>query len=469
MSVLLCPATSSLDYKDLYQLLLSQQNRLDRDCEQIVSISLEIDPIDPLVVLQNISRPEQLSCYFENRGRREAIATVGAVSQIQIEGPRRFYQAQRFINSCFTNMITMGDLNHSFAGPRFFCNFGFFDRKSQADYPFPSATIFLPRWQVACRDEKCVLVANIVINTELNLERLCDQLQTKLKAICALKSSATIQTNRHKIFNQHLSSSDSFKRAVLSCLELIHSHHLSKVVLAQALDISSHTPFNLFQSLDKLRKLYPHCYVFSTSNGKGQNFIGASPERLISIHNTQLMTDALAGSAPRGKIAAEDAELAHCLLNSEKERREHRVVIDFITQRLQRLGLSPQTLPLRLRQLSNIQHLWTPIQAKVPADVHPLEIVAELHPTPAVAGAAREIACEEIRRYETFERGLYAAPLGWVDHQGNSEFIVRIRSALIDGDRARLYAGVGIVAGSNPDQELAEIQLKLQALLKALA
>ena len=100
--------------------------------------------------------------------------------------------------------------------------------------------------------------------------------------------------------------------------------------------------------------------------------------------------------------------------------------------------------------------------------MHPLEIVAKLHPTPAVAGVARDIAMKEIRRYESFERGLYAAPLGWVDYQGNSEFIVGIRSALIDGSSARLYAGAGIVEGSDPDKELAEIQLKLQALLKAL-
>jgi menaquinone-specific isochorismate synthase len=181
-----------------------------------------------------------------------------------------------------------------------------------------------------------------------------------------------------------------------------------------------------------------------------------------------LITDALAGSAPRGKTFIEDADLAKRLLNSEKENHEHQVVIDFITQRLYHLGIVPQLLAPQLRQLSNIQHLWTPISAKVPANVNPLEIVAELHPTPAVAGVPRDVACEAINRYENFERGLYAAPLGWVDYQGNSEFIVGIRSALIDSDRARLYAGAGIVAGSDPDKELAEIQLKLQALLKAL-
>jgi menaquinone-specific isochorismate synthase len=143
-------------------------------------------------------------------------------------------------------------------------------------------------------------------------------------------------------------------------------------------------------------------------------------------------------------------------------------VLNFITQRLCQLGLLPQILAPRLRQLSNIQHLWTPISAVVPANIHPLKIVAQLHPTPAVAGAARDVACAEIRRYENFERGLYAAPLGWIDAKGNCEFIVGIRSALIDGDRARLYAGAGIVAGSDPDKEFAEVQLKLQALLKAL-
>ena len=137
-------------------------------------------------------------------------------------------------------------------------------------------------------------------------------------------------------------------------------------------------------------------------------------------------------------------------------------------QRLRSLGLKPQQLPLQLLRLSNIQHLWTPIYAHLPADIEPLEIVAQLHPTPAVAGVPTETACEKIRHYEKFDRSLYAAPLGWVDDRGNSEFIVGIRSALIDGDCARLYAGAGIVSGSNPAKEFAEVQLKLESLLEAL-
>ncbi len=196
--------------------------------------------------------------------------------------------------------------------------------------------------------------------------------------------------------------------------------------------------------------------------------MGASPERLLSIHNQKLVTDVLAGSAPRGKITSEDISFANRLLRSEKERREHQAVSDFITQQLYQLGLQPLQSPLQLLQLSNIQHLWMQIQASVPSDLHPLDIVAQLHPTPAVAGVPTEIACEQIRRYETFNRTLYAAPVGWVDYQGNGEFIVGIRSAMISGNRARLYAGAGIVAGSDPNKELAEVELKLRSLLSDL-
>lgn len=469
MPVLPCCDLALISYKELSEFLLaSQENCRQINSTQIVSISLEIESVDPLVVLQQLAQPNQLSFYFETKEKGQAIAAIDAVAKLRLAGKKRFENTKNFINSCLVNINTFGKINHSFAGPHFFCSFSFFNETTQIDYPFPSATVFLPRWQIACTSDHCVLVANQEIKPNINIEIFLEELYHKLQKIVTAKYNFNQDTYQGKIINKNVTGVDQYKRAVVSSLKSIQSNHLKKIVLAQALDVNSATPFNLFQSLNNLRRLHPDCYIFSTSNGKGQNFIGASPERLISIHNQQLKTDALAGSAPRGRTAAADAKLANCLLQSDKERHEHRVVIDFIIQSLYSLGIVPQLLPPRLRRLSNIQHLWTPIQAKVPANVHPLEIVAQLHPTPAVAGAERDIACAKIRSYESFERGLYAAPLGWVDYQGNSEFIVGIRSALIDGDRARLYAGAGIVAGSDPDKELAEIQLKLQALLKAL-
>ncbi|MDF2389084.1 isochorismate synthase MenF [Nostoc ellipsosporum NOK] len=469
MTVSPCRSKFFVEHKDLYHFLLSvQENCLTNDCKQIVSVSLDIDWVDPLVVLEEFSQANEINFYFENKGKGEAIAAIDATAKLQIDGQDRFIQAEYFIKSCLKNIINFGNTNESFAGTHFFCYFSFFHEKVQVNYPFPSATIFLPRWQIAVKNQRCVLVNNIIINNKVNIEKIVHKLHTKLQIIESLQDYSPKLDFPAQFSKKPVNNSVHFKNSVISALEKIQSNHLSKIVLADALDVKSSKDFNLFKSLDNLRQIHPNCYIFSTSNGKGQNFIGASPERLISIHNQQLITDALAGSAPRGKTPAEDAANANRLLNSEKERHEHLLVIDFITQRLTQLGLLPQVSTPRLRQLSNIQHLWTPISAIVPANVHPLKIISQLHPTPAVAGAARDIACAEIRRYENFERGLYAAPLGWIDAEGNCEFIVGIRSALIDGDRARLYAGAGIVAGSDPDKEFAEVQLKLQALLKAL-
>jgi menaquinone-specific isochorismate synthase len=211
--------------------------------------------------------------------------------------------------------------------------------------------------------------------------------------------------------------------------------------------------------------------VFSVGNGHGQAFIGASPERLLTITNGQLTTEALAGSASRSQHPGIDRQLAQTLMSSKKERYEHQVVVEFILEQLRSLGLNPQSAASpKILQLLHIQHLHTPISAALhpQPSVQPLDILAKLHPTPAVAGVPRQAAYDFIRQHESFERGLYTAPLGWIDTDGNSEFVVGIRSALIDGCKARLYAGAGIVAGSEPAKELAEIKLKLQTLLNAL-
>jgi menaquinone-specific isochorismate synthase len=470
MTVSPCRHNLFVDHKDLYQFLAAvQENCRHNNSKQIVSVSLEIDLVDPLVVLDKLAQVNEINFYFENKGKGEAIAAIDSVTELYIDGSDRFSKAEYFIKNSLQNIITFRNKSQPFSGPHFFCYFSFFPQNTQADYPFPSATIFLPRWQIAVKHKRCVLVMNSIINANVNITRLIQTLFNKIDSVISFKYYSPNLENFPAIFQKEaVTNAAHFKRSVSSALNKIHSHHLTKIVLADALDVSSHNHFNLFKSLNNLRQIHPNCYIFSTSNGKGQNFIGASPERLISIYEQQLITDALAGSAPRGKTPAEDATHANRLINSEKEKHEHSLVIDFITQRLTQIGLLPQVLPPRLRQLSNIQHLWTPISALVPANVHPLKIVSQLHPTPAVAGAARDIACAEIRRYENFERGLYAAPLGWIDSEGNCEFIVGIRSALIDGDRARLYAGAGIVAGSDPEKEFAEVQLKLQALLKAL-
>ena len=464
------------DRNQLHQFLLNcQQSLTEKDRTKIVSISQEIYPLDPLAVLQEIGEPCQRHFYFEKRdpisGKSFAIAALDSAIHLTVAGTERFTLAQNFIQSCLARTITIGTERLPFSGPHFFCSFAFFDDNVATNSYFPPGTVFLPKWQITPLKDSCIIVANAIINTDINVKILTENIWQSFDKFESHKYQKITTTSKNSISLKQIPVNDAaqFKTSVKSALKLIESQYFSKIVLSQAINVLSQTPFSLIDSLNNLRLTYPGCYVFSTSNGKGQNFIGASPERLISIDNNQLVTDALAGSAPRGKTEVEDANLGKGLLDSEKDLREHQVVIDFIVDRLSKLGINPDFSPVpRLLQLSNIQHLWTPIRARIPRHIHLLKILAQLHPTPAVAGVPRDIALQQIRGCESCDRSLYGAPIGWIDRTGNGEFAVGIRSALIDGDRAILYAGAGIVAGSEPEKELAEIQLKLQALLNAL-
>ncbi len=455
---------SNFDHQEQFQVT---------DKTRIISFSQKIPLIDPLAFLQQFAQPNSLHFYWENPAKQEAIAACGVTKKITVKSIDRFTIAQDFIQTCLKQTIRKGDNNLTGSGPYIFCSFTFFPEGNKSYSPFPAATIFLPRFQVVKKNKSCIFIVNLPVNNNEKTQTVTEEIRQKIAVFDwsnqeKIKIDLNLGNKFQKSNNSPKDNPNYFKSVVTSALNSIAIDEFSKIVIAHTTDVHSPVPFRIIESLNNLRQRHPDCYIFSTSNGKGQNFIGASPERLISIQNQQLVTDALAGSAPRGKTTAEDVQLANLLLKSRKEKREHQAVSDFLLKRLRQLDLKPQQLPLQLLQLSNIQHLWTPIYAHLPKDIDPLDIVAHLHPTPAVAGVSTEIACERIRCYEKFDRSLYAAPLGWVDHQSNCEFIVGIRSALIDGDRARLYAGAGIVSGSNPDKEFAEIQLKLQSLLKAL-
>ena len=263
--------------------------------------------------------------------------------------------------------------------------------------------------------------------------------------------------------------SGDYRAAVARAAAMIGGGRFDKIVLARCRELTAPGVLHPLKVLNALRQRFPDCYAFSFANGRGQSFIGASPERLLRATGGALLTEALAGSAPRGRTAREDAALGGALLGDDKELREHRHVVASIERRLAPLGLKLVHADRPgLKRLANVQHLHTPVSAELPPGVRLLDVLARLHPTPAVGGSPREAACAHIRELEGFPRGLYGGPVGWIDHRGGGEFLVGIRSALIDGARARVYAGGGIVAGSDPDREFAETELKFKALLEAL-
>ena len=253
-----------------------------------------------------------------------------------------------------------------------------------------------------------------------------------------------------------------------AALHDIAAGDIEKVVLARAVRLRRESPLDAAALLRDLRAAYPTCTNFAVAHADGV-FLGATPEHLVRLDGNRVATAAVAGSAPRGRDPVDDERLGRELLESKKEQAEHSVVV-----RALREGLAPCCADLdvpespRLLRLGEIQHLETPIRGTLRNGETILGLVERLHPTPAVGGAPREAARAWIARNENLDRGWYAGPVGFVDAEGGGDFCVALRSALIRGEEARLYAGAGIVAGSLPPAELRETRLKLRAMLSPL-
>jgi len=441
---------------------------------RLVSISLEVEPLDPLAVLESIFEPSEPHFYAERPAEGWAMAGAEAVLAFEAHGPARFAACQEFIDDALARTIAVGEVARPFSGPHFLGAFTFLDEVESGE-PFPPVRLFVPRWQVARTPERTVAVANLLIEPAADLDALTAKVWRAHGKFHAFDYSAPDFAERAAgaasgaVAVQEAGDENFFRRSVARAVELIADGRFNKIVLARCKELTATTRLHPLKILNGLRQRFPDCYAFSFANGRGQSFIGASPERLLRVEAGRLFTEALAGSAPRGLSASEDAALGGRLLHDGKELREHRLVLDSITRRLAALGLQPAhpEKPV-LRALANVQHLHTPVNAALPAGVRLLDALAQLHPTPAVGGSPREAARAQIRALEAFPRGLYGGALGWVDHRGGGEFLVGIRSALVDGTRARVYAGAGIVAGSEPEKEFAETELKFHALLDAL-
>ena len=241
---------------------------------------------------------------------------------------------------------------------------------------------------------------------------------------------------------------------------------LSKVVLAREVRVEADVAFDRALVLERLRRAYPGCFLFHVDG-----FVGASPELLVSRTGDVVRAQPMAGTAPRGGDPASDARLAASLLTSSTYRHEHQITIDMVFDTLipwcSYLDYEPEPSVVGV---ANVQHLATMVEGRLSLPAPSiLELVAALHPTPAVNGWPRDEARAWIEEHEGFDRGRYAGTVGWVDARGNGTFAVSIRCADIEGTSARLVAGNGIVADSDPDTELAETQVKLQAMLSALA
>jgi isochorismate synthase len=264
-------------------------------------------------------------------------------------------------------------------------------------------------------------------------------------------------------------SEDEYAAAVARIVERIGAGELRKVVLARTIEVDAGRSLDPRRLVQRLRAVDPDAYSFAAPTTTGV-VVGASPELLVSRFGREVRSNPLAGSAARSGDPVEDRQNAARLLGSTKDHDEHSIVVDAIAGTLgpfcRELSWDPEPV---LLETPNVWHLSTRFRGLL-REPSPgaLELVEALHPTPAIAGEPRDAALQTISDLEPFDRGSYAGPVGWVDANGDGEWAIALRCAELRGQHATLYAGAGIVAGSQPAAEVDETERKFRAFLDAL-
>ncbi len=334
---------------------------------------------------------------------------------------------------------------------------------------FAASSLHVPELSLARRGDQTFVTVNVDVSADDTLEDLLARVTARLGGLRELPLPMLDPAPTGNFEVRSTMPPSHYEEAVASAVQRISAGGLEKVVLAREVEVlaaSDHDPAAVF---GLLRDAFPSCFVFAVGRGEA-TFIAASPELLVRREGARASSVALAGSTRRSADPAVDAHLGEQLLRSDKDREENAIVARRIARALRphSVWVTGASEPVLVR-VANIQHLASPIRAQLAHPRGAIELAGLLHPTPAVGGEPRELAERLIPALEGLDRGWYAGPVGWTDTAGDGEFCVALRCALLRGRHARLYAGAGIVRDSDPASELAETEVKLQALLPLLA
>lgn len=430
----------------------------------VVARSRELEDVDHAAIVAHVDGPSVVW-----REQDSAIATTGATASITATGPDRFETVRQTAAALFERLRSRSTPRS--ARPRLFGGFAFHDgaedRSPGVWDGFADAWFVLPTVQVV-RDEDTTRLT--VTATGPDAQRQADELLDTWSERLA-NHPPHVSTDQPGIVDKHrIPSREEWREQIDDAVADIRAGTLRKVVLAQSLSVDLSADLSIPDALSRLDDRYPDCYRFAISprEDRDSTFFGATPEKLVSLSGRTVETEALAGSTGRGETPEEDDWLAEELLDSDKDNHEHDLVVEAIREQLDPVAASVRTGGRTVRQLATVQHLRTPVTAELDDDRHVLDLVEALHPTPAVGGLPPDAALETIKTTEAFDRGWYAAPVGWFDAAGDGVFAVAIRSALARNRTASLFAGAGIVPDSDPDREWDEVQLKYRPMLDTL-
>ena len=446
-------------------LTAARQGWMERTSDDaLLSLALPLDGIDPLQALPILAEQAPFQMLMDGAPGL-CLAAAGTCQQLELAGARRFELAQRFADLTLSRLQDTAADSPAQARPRILLRFRFFDQIAEhhegTDVP-PGVEAVLPRWQLSRQGRRGWLRLNGVVNSAADGRLLAEQLWLKHERLQGAMPPVEPNASPNR-----LGSSDPavwkqrYAAALERGLDLVNNGELHKLVLAVRHTIKLDDPFNPLPLLNRLRRQQAGSCRFLWQRREGDVFFGASPERLLSLRSGWLRSDALAGTAGEG----DDGDV---LLRSDKDRREHELVVETITNQLQQMGLTPRRRRQpQLARHGRLTHLHTPITTQSKG-IPVLTLAEQLHPTPAVAGLPRRQAMAWLRALEPFERGSYAAPIGWIDRAGDAELRVAIRCGHARGCHLDLTAGAGLVRGSIAERERQEVELKLAVLADQL-
>jgi salicylate biosynthesis isochorismate synthase len=439
----------------------------------VASVSVDLDPATDVAACVFASRGAEERYFVWEQPERDgfAIGGLGAAATIDsTPGPDRFASASRQAAEAMRDAVIEADLAPEAAGPLWVGGFAFAaDGGRTPEWAsYPAGLLVLPEVTLARRGGHVTATATALCRPGADADEIADRMRTRL---AALRHDPMPLVDPDPVGGYDLVSvrpPEEFERAVGEAARAVRSGDVRKLVLAREVTVSAAVPFKAAAVFDGLRAAYPSCYCFCVGTPEAA-FLGASPELLVRRTGAVVSTVALAGSTRRSADPAVDDHLGERLLHSAKDLTEHGSVVRTIER-----ALAPHSVWVTaaeepsLVRVANIQHLATPIRAQLAEPRSAIALAGALHPTSAVGGEPWARARELIPGLERLDRGWYAGPVGWMDATEDGELCVALRCALLAGNAAHCYAGVGIVADSDPEAELAETEVKLQAVLPAL-
>ncbi len=434
----------------------------------VASVTVPVDCADPTAVVFASRRANEPWFCWEQPDRGVVIASLGEVESVVSRGGDRFREvaAECAHLSGEASVVSLAD-DAALTGPTWVGGFSFDAEGATSPQwsSFEPAAMTLPEISFSSDLSGTTMTVNSMVDRNSDTAAMAARL---LARVATLSADGLPMIDPHPSHRPRIESTRSpgqFEASVAAAVERIRRGEIEKVVLAREVVVragSAHDPAAIFAAI---REGFPSCFNFCVGTPEAA-FVGASPELLVRCAGRSVSTVGLAGSTRRSSDPAVDDHLAQKLLISGKDRGEQGLVVEGIVKALSRISVWVEAAEEpEIVKVANIQHLATPVVAQLAQPRTAIELAGTLHPTPAVGGEPWKKASLVMERVEDLDRGWYAGPVGWMDGSGDGEFCVALRSALLRDREAHLYAGVGVVADSDPASELAETEIKLGALL----